>query len=96
MRYQCKDCGGSSICEHKRVRAYCKICKGSQICAHGRVKSYCTACKSSRICPHGVQRGSCVTCGGVGVRIASANKGAVASNATESAGPFSILRHFEG
>jgi len=59
------------------------------------VKSHCAACRGSQICPHGVQRGSCVTCG-ESARITAGEKGAAASNATESAGPFSILRHFEG
>jgi len=30
----CKDCGGSSICEHQRVRNKCKDCGGSSICEH--------------------------------------------------------------
>jgi hypothetical protein len=32
----CKDCGGSGICEHGRWRSECKECGGSGICEHGR------------------------------------------------------------
>ena len=31
-----KECGGSQICEHGRMRSTCKECGGSQICEHGR------------------------------------------------------------
>ena len=37
---QCKDCGGSQICEHDRIKSYCKDCGGSQICEHDRQKSF--------------------------------------------------------
>ena len=35
-RDRCRDCGGSSICQHNRQRNYCKDCGGSAICKHGR------------------------------------------------------------
>ena len=41
MRSKCKECGGSGICEHGRVRSQCKECGGSGICEHGRVRSKC-------------------------------------------------------
>ena len=34
----CKECGGSSICEHGRVRYSCKECGGSGICGTGGAK----------------------------------------------------------
>jgi hypothetical protein len=30
-----QECGGSSICEHKRQKSSCKECKGSLLCPHG-------------------------------------------------------------
>jgi hypothetical protein len=30
-----QECGGSSICEHKRQKSSCKECKGSSLCPHG-------------------------------------------------------------
>ena len=44
----CKDCGGSSICEHGRQRSQCKECGGSGICEHGRQRSQCKECGGSR------------------------------------------------
>ena len=35
----CKDCDGSSLCEHGRVRSRCKDCGGSGLCEHGREHS---------------------------------------------------------
>ena len=34
QRCQCKECGGSQICEHGRRRSTWQECGGSQICAH--------------------------------------------------------------
>jgi hypothetical protein len=41
----CKDCGGSGICEHSRIRRQCKDCGGSSICEHSRIKYSCKKCK---------------------------------------------------
>ena len=43
-RSQCKECGGSQICEHGRVRKQCKECGGASICEHGRQRSVCKEC----------------------------------------------------
>ena len=40
----CKDCGGSSICQHGRQRSMCKDCGGSGLCQHGRLRSKCNEC----------------------------------------------------
>jgi hypothetical protein len=42
-----KDCGGSGICEHGRLKRQCKDCGGSGICEHGRVKWQCKDCGGS-------------------------------------------------
>ena len=44
---QCKDCGGSGICEHSRIRWLCKDCGGSGICEHSRQRSQCKDCGGS-------------------------------------------------
>ena len=54
-----QECGGSSICEHKRQRSSCKECKGSSLCPHDRQKSRCKDCGGSGICMHGRQRRNC-------------------------------------
>ena len=41
----CKECGGSSICEHGRQRSQCKECGGASICEHGRIRSKCKECR---------------------------------------------------
>ena len=60
----CKDCGGSSLCEHGRERSRCKDCGGSGFCEHGRQRSKCKQCGGSGICEHGQRRSSCKECGG--------------------------------
>ena len=42
----CKECGGSSFCEHGRKRYSCKECGGKGICEHGRQRSQCKECGS--------------------------------------------------
>jgi hypothetical protein len=39
-----KKCGGSQICEHKRIKSRCKDCGGSSICEHGKRKTGCKEC----------------------------------------------------
>jgi hypothetical protein len=29
---ECKECGGSQICEHNKRKLYCKICDGKYLC----------------------------------------------------------------
>lgn len=48
----CKDCGGSQICEHGRIRYSCRVC-GVGRCAHGREKRFCLDCGGSAVCSHG-------------------------------------------
>ena len=40
-RSQCKECGGSSICQHLRRMSTCKECGGGSICQHLRQRSQC-------------------------------------------------------
>eukprot|EP00961_Rhodomonas_salina_P014163 189946-Rhodomonas_salina.2 len=44
----CKDCGGSQICEHRRVRSQCKECGWGSICEHNRRRSKCKECKIAK------------------------------------------------
>ncbi len=44
---RCKECGGSAICEHGRLKYSCKECGGSGICEHDRRKSKCKECGGS-------------------------------------------------
>ena len=47
VRSQCKECGGSSICEHGKQRSQCKECGGSQVCEHGRSGETDTSARSA-------------------------------------------------
>ncbi|KOO32808.1 hypothetical protein Ctob_011964 [Chrysochromulina tobinii] len=60
----CKECGGSAICVHDRIRSTCKECGGSAICAHDRRRSLCKECGGGSICAHDRQRYRCKECGG--------------------------------
>jgi hypothetical protein len=40
----CKECGGSSICEHNKQRHQCKACGGTSICEYNQTKARCTVC----------------------------------------------------
>lgn len=74
IRY-CKECGGHSLCEHKRHKSKCRICsvkvlesgelqvKGS-FCEHMVRKGYCKRCNGNQICRHNKQKYSCKTCCG--------------------------------
>ena len=64
MRTRCKDCGGSGICEHLRVRTRCKDCGGGSICEHNRLRSTCKECGGGSICEHNKARSTCKECGG--------------------------------
>ena len=44
----CKECGGSQICEHGRVRYRCKECGGKGICEHGRRRCRCKDCHAAK------------------------------------------------
>ena len=63
----CKDCGGGSICEHKRVRSKCiNFDSGSSICQHQRNRSKCKDCGGGGICEHQRRRTTCKDCGSGG------------------------------
>ena len=63
----CKECGGSSICEHRQRRSRCKECGGVGICEHGRQRNVCKECEGSSICEHRQRRSRCKECGGSSV-----------------------------
>ena len=61
---RCKECGGSGLCPHGRVKWWCKECGGTAgICTHGRRKYYCKECGGAGVCLHGRQKHSCKECG---------------------------------
>lgn len=64
----CKDCKGTSICEHGKVRTYCPDCAGGSLCEHKKRKDRCKKCKDlyglHQYCIHGSPKTSCVECGG--------------------------------
>ena len=62
QKFDCKQCGGSGICEHDRIRSRCKECNGGSICIHGRQRSQCKDCKGGSICEHNKQRSQCKNC----------------------------------
>ena len=64
-----QDCGGGSICVHRRIRSVCKECGGGSICVHQRERAYCKECGGSQICVHGRIRYYCRDCGGKGICI---------------------------
>ena len=37
----CKDCGGSQICVHNKIKSICKDCGGGHICEHNKKSSAC-------------------------------------------------------
>jgi hypothetical protein len=66
VKSTCKDCGGSSVCKHNRLRSVCKLCGGGSICEHGRVRSYCKDCGGGGVCIHNRVRSNCRLCGSAG------------------------------
>ena len=60
----CKECGGSAICEHGRVRSTCKDCGGHQsgdLRARSSALVYARS-GGSQICEHGRRRSRCKEC----------------------------------
>ena len=43
-RERCRDCGGTSVCEHGRRRHQCCECGGASVCKHGRRRQQCRDC----------------------------------------------------
>ena len=41
---ECKECGGSQICEHNKRKLYCKICDGKYLCQN----EWCETCKNTK------------------------------------------------
>jgi hypothetical protein len=66
-KYDCKECGGSSICPHGTSKWLCVECGGSSICPHGREKRTCKECKGKSICTHGITKYLCRDCGGASI-----------------------------
>lgn len=64
IKYQCRDCNGSSICEHNCRKTRCKECKGNSICEHGKIKYQCKDCNGSAFCEHGKIKSYCIDCKG--------------------------------
>lgn len=64
----CKECGGSSICEHGITRTYCKECKGGSLCDHGKRKDRCADCAHlygrHQYCEHEKLKTNCKECEG--------------------------------
>jgi len=64
MKTRCRDCGGSQICPHNKVRYNCKPCGGGAYCEHGKQKIYCRPCGGSGLCEHDKMKDICKQCGG--------------------------------
>lgn len=67
IKWICKDCVGSQICEHGHIRHICISCKGGGICNHSRVKYACKDCGGHAYCEHNVLKIYCRQCGGGGL-----------------------------
>jgi len=61
------DCGGISICEHRKRRSTCKDCGGASICEHNRRRSECKDSWGASICEHNRKRSRCKDCGGASI-----------------------------
>ena len=64
IKYNCKECHGSSLCNHGKIKYKCKDCNGSSLCDHGKRKSRCVECGGSELCEHGKRREYCKDCAG--------------------------------
>ena len=64
---RCVECGGSSMCEHKRRRGTCIECGGASTCVHKRQKAECIDCGGSNICKHKRLKHRCIECGGISI-----------------------------
>lgn len=45
MKSQCRPCGGSGICPHKKRKSICRECGGGSICEHDRLRYQCKVCQ---------------------------------------------------
>jgi hypothetical protein len=64
MKNTCKECKGSSFCEHNRIKSKCKECGGGSICEHDKIKQNCKECGGSAFCEHHKYKTYCKECGG--------------------------------
>jgi hypothetical protein len=61
----CKDCNGSSYCEHDKIRTYCSECGGGSLCEHKTRKDRCIICRDgNQFCSHNKLRTLCIKCKG--------------------------------
>ena len=88
MRYRCKECGGSAICEHGRRRSDARSAVGHQSASTVVRRSQCKECGGDRICEHGRERSQCKECGGASI----CEHGRVRSECKECGGS-SICEH---
>ena len=63
-----KQCGGSSLCVHGKMKYQCKSCVPC-LCVHGKIKSRCEECAGSAqarvTCDHGKQKYRCKECAAI-------------------------------
>ena len=97
MRYKCKECGGSQICEHGKDKRECKECGGSSFCAHGKKRRFCPECGGSGLCEHGRNKRTCKECGG-SIGAAGVVKAMISEHGSPSGacGDFSIIAASKG
>jgi hypothetical protein len=64
----CKECGGTSICQHNRSRTYCPDCNGGSLCEHKIRKDRCEICEDKygrhQYCEHNKLKTICKDCEG--------------------------------
>ncbi len=65
-KYICRECKGSSLCEHDAQRHYCKKChalgRKTHICEHGLHRQQCRRCNGNQFCEHRKMRIQCSIC----------------------------------
>lgn len=61
---ECKNLGGSQICEHNKRKSKCVQCGGSEICEHKKIISSCIECEGAGICEHKKEKRRCIECKG--------------------------------
>ena len=47
-KIDCRQCGGSRICTHGRVKRFCKDCGGNGLCVHQKRVYLCRMCKKEK------------------------------------------------
>jgi len=64
LKIHCRECSGSSFCQHNKDKYHCKECGTEKLCEHNKSKSKCKECGGKSICIHGKQKHVCFECGG--------------------------------